>query len=72
MYKGKGPNMIAGKFDPHFPLKHAQKDVNLACALGEEVGQPLPEANATNEAFKSVLEAHGEEDFCSVIHAYKQ
>lgn len=27
MFKMKGPNMINDSFDPHFPLKHAQKDM---------------------------------------------
>jgi hypothetical protein len=27
MFKGKGPNMVQGNFAPHFPLKHAQKDL---------------------------------------------
>ena len=27
MFRGKGPLMIDQKFDPNFPLKHAQKDM---------------------------------------------
>ncbi len=27
MFRGKGPNIIKGVFDAHFPLKHAQKDM---------------------------------------------
>ena len=27
MFKLKGPNMVAGKYPPNFPLKHAQKDM---------------------------------------------
>ena len=27
MFKMKGPNMINDSFAPHFPLKHAQKDM---------------------------------------------
>lgn len=27
MFRMKGPNMAAGKFDTNFPLKHQQKDM---------------------------------------------
>ena len=27
MFRAKGPNMITGNYAPHFPLKHAQKDM---------------------------------------------
>jgi len=42
LWQGKGPNMVANTFSPQFPLKHQQKDVNLACDLGKEVGVALP------------------------------
>jgi 3-hydroxyisobutyrate dehydrogenase-like beta-hydroxyacid dehydrogenase len=29
--------MFAGDHVPNFPLKHAQKDMRLACALGRQV-----------------------------------
>jgi len=29
MFKMKGNNIINGKYDAHFPLKHAQKDMRL-------------------------------------------
>ena len=31
--------MVKGNFPTQFPLKHQQKDVKLACDLGDEVGQ---------------------------------
>ncbi len=67
MFKGKGPNMIAGKFDAHFPLKHAQKDMRLALAMASSVGLTLPTTEAANAQFESVLEAHGDEDFSALI-----
>lgn len=54
---------------PHFPLKHSQKDVNLACALGDEIGVEMPMAKAANNVFKKALEAHGDDDFSAVITA---
>ena len=41
--------MIKDKFDPAFPLKHQQKDMRLALALGDEVGVSMPIAAASNE-----------------------
>jgi len=72
MFKGKGPNMIKGEFPTQFPLKHQAKDVRLACALGKEVGQPLPVAEATSKIFEAALEADGEQDFSAVLNTVKK
>merc|ERR1712113_632392 len=63
MYGLKGPKMLAGDYAPNFPLKHQQKDVRLAIALGEQVGQAMPVAAAANETFKRAKSNMGEEDF---------
>ena len=52
MFALKGPAIMAHAYPPAFPLKHQQKDLRLALALGEQLGQPLPVAAAANEAFK--------------------
>ncbi|KAH7277986.1 hypothetical protein KP509_38G018500 [Ceratopteris richardii] len=52
MFKLKGPSMIKGQFNPAFPLKHQQKDMRLALALGDELSVSMPVAAASNEAFK--------------------
>lgn len=49
MFKLKGPSCIKGSFAPAFPLKHQQKDMRLALALGDEVAQTMPVAAAANE-----------------------
>lgn len=72
MYKGKGPNMVANTFSPQFPLKHQQKDVNLACDLGKEVGVALPMAEAANAVFKKAVPDHGDDDFCAVVTAVRK
>ncbi|KAK6163924.1 hypothetical protein DH2020_000788 [Rehmannia glutinosa] len=52
MFKMKGPSMIQSSYSPAFPLKHQQKDMRLALALGDENEVPMPVAAAANEAFK--------------------
>jgi len=69
MFKGKGPNMSKGAYAPHFPLKHAQKDMRLALAMGGDLGLPLPTTKAANEQFLSVLDSRGDEDFSAVYVA---
>ncbi|KAL6505827.1 putative oxidoreductase glyr1 [Orobanche hederae] len=54
MFKMKGPSMIQGSYPPAFPLKHQQKDMRLALALGDENSVAMPVAAAANEAFKKV------------------
>jgi len=71
MFKGKGPNMISSTFAPHFPLKHAQKDMRLALAMSAELGVQLPTTAAANEQFVSVLDSRGDEDFSAVYAATK-
>lgn len=41
--------ILNGKYDPHFPLQHQQKDLRLALQLGDKVEQPLYIAAAANE-----------------------
>lgn len=49
MFKLKGPSMIQSSYSPAFPLKHQQKDMRLALALGDENAVPMPVAAAANE-----------------------
>lgn len=55
MFAGKGPGILADSFPTAFPLKHQQKDLRLAVALGDELHQPLAVAAAVNEAFKRAI-----------------
>lgn len=41
--------MIQTNYPPAFPLKHQQKDMRLALALGDENSVPMPVAAAANE-----------------------
>jgi glyoxylate/succinic semialdehyde reductase len=70
MFKMKGAQIAQGTFDPAFPLKHMQKDLRLALALGDSLDQPLFSAAAANESFKKA-KALGlsDQDFCAVFRA---
>ncbi|HBG08081.1 MAG: 3-hydroxyisobutyrate dehydrogenase [Geobacteraceae bacterium GWC2_58_44] len=70
MFKMKGAQIAQGAFNPAFPLKHMQKDLRLAVALGDSLGQPLFTAAAANESFKRA-KALGlsDQDFCAVFRA---
>ncbi|WP_224961731.1 NAD(P)-dependent oxidoreductase [Geomonas subterranea] len=70
MFKLKGAQMTQGLFDPAFPLKHMQKDMRLAVALGDSLNQPLPSAAAANESFKRAKGMGlADRDFCAVLKA---
>jgi glyoxylate/succinic semialdehyde reductase len=67
MFKLKGPSMIKGEFPPAFPLKHQQKDLRLALALGDELSQTMPVAAAANELYKKGRDLGlGDKDFSAV------
>jgi 3-hydroxyisobutyrate dehydrogenase-like beta-hydroxyacid dehydrogenase len=67
MFKMKGAQIAQGSFDPAFPLKHMQKDLRLALALGDTLGQPLFCAAAANESFKRAKAAgFSDQDFSAV------
>ncbi|PRW60273.1 glyoxylate succinic semialdehyde reductase chloroplastic [Chlorella sorokiniana] len=70
MFALKGPSMIEGKYPPAFPLKHQQKDMRLALALGDEHAQQLPLAAAANELYKRARAAgYSDADFSAVMDA---
>ncbi|PNY12383.1 glyoxylate/succinic semialdehyde reductase 1-like protein, partial [Trifolium pratense] len=67
MFKLKGPTMLKNSYPPAFPLKHQQKDMRLALALGDENAVPMPVAAAANEAFKKARSMGlGDLDFSAV------
>ncbi|KAK9132616.1 hypothetical protein Scep_012144 [Stephania cephalantha] len=68
----KGPTMLKSNYSPAFPLKHQQKDMRLALALGEENGLAMPVAAAANEAFiRAKSLGLGDQDFSAVYEAVK-
>ena len=69
MFKMKGDNIVADKYDAHFPLKHAQKDIRLELALAEQNGVSMPVTTASNKSYESVLAEHGDKDFSAIMKA---
>jgi 3-hydroxyisobutyrate dehydrogenase/2-hydroxy-3-oxopropionate reductase len=72
MFKGKGAMLLADNYSTSFPLKHMQKDMRLAVALGDKLDQPLPTAATANEAFKQARkEGYADEDIAAVYKVVK-
>ncbi len=65
----KGPNMIISHdFSPHFPLKHAQKDLRQALARGDRLNLPMPVTAAANSLYILAKDmGFSDEDFSAVI-----
>ncbi|ALC14996.1 3-hydroxyisobutyrate dehydrogenase/ beta-hydroxyacid dehydrogenase [Desulfuromonas soudanensis] len=72
MFKGKGELIRRGEYPTAFPLKHMQKDLRLALALGDELAQPLHCAAAANEAFKRArARGWSEADFSALFEVIR-
>ncbi|MQL93003.1 hypothetical protein Taro_025633, partial [Colocasia esculenta] len=72
MFRMKGPAMIKSSHPPNFPLKHQQKDMRLALALGDEHAVAMPVAAAANESFKKARSSGlGDLDFSAVYEILK-
>lgn len=72
MFGLKGPCMQKRAYPTNFPLKHQQKDMRLAIALGDDKKVSLPLAAAANESYKRAMGAGlGDEDFCAVFDVTK-
>ncbi|KAJ4847447.1 putative oxidoreductase glyr1 [Turnera subulata] len=72
MFRGKGPAMLKSSHSPAFPLKHQQKDMRLALALGDENAVSMPVAAAANESFKKARSMGlGDLDFSAVYEILK-
>ena len=70
MFAGKGAMILQGEYPTSFPLQHMQKDLRLAIALGDKLGQPLSSAAAANETFKRARQRGlSDEDFAAVFKA---
>ncbi|XP_061349813.1 glyoxylate/succinic semialdehyde reductase 1-like isoform X2 [Gastrolobium bilobum] len=72
MFRLKGPTMLQNNYSPAFPLKHQQKDMRLALALGDDNAVSMPVAAAANEAFKKARSLGlGDLDFSAVHETLK-
>lgn len=64
---GKKEKVASGDFDPEFPLKWMQKDLQLASQCGYETGTPLPAVNTIKEVFASAKKSGlGDQDFSAI------
>lgn len=72
MFRLKGGLITKDVFTVAFPLKHMQKDLRLAVALGDQVNQPLCSASAANESFKRAkAQGLGDEDMSALYKAVR-
>lgn len=72
MFRAKGPMLLAGDYPTSFPLKHMQKDLRLALALGEKLDQNLALTAAGNELFKRArIAGQGDADIGAVFSAIR-
>jgi len=63
----KAPMMLAGKYDPSFPLRLMHKDLGLALELANQTGVPLPATAAAREIYNAVKGAATEDvDYAAV------
>ncbi len=71
MYNLKGPKMVVGNHAPNFPLKHAHKDMALACAMAKEAGVEYSVMDKAEELFRGAREDKdlnvADEDFSAVF-----
>jgi len=74
LLKLKGAKMLNGDHAPNFPLKHAEKDMRLACALGANVGVALPVAATADKAMKDAMRLGNlaDRDFSATFEAQKR
>ena len=54
-----GPEIVAGTYDPTFPLSHAAKDLRLAMEMADHVDADLPFMGAVADTYAAAEEAYG-------------
>lgn len=71
MFNLKGPKMVVGDHAPNFPLKHAHKDMALACDMAKGAGVEYSVMNTAEELFRNAREDAdlnvADEDFSAVF-----
>jgi len=74
MFSLKGPKIHAGDHAPHFPLKHARKDLLFGNALAKEVGTTTHMGSAAEQVIKASVdkdEGRLDQDFSALTLGYK-
>uniref|UniRef100_UPI00358E6849 cytokine-like nuclear factor N-PAC n=1 Tax=Myxine glutinosa TaxID=7769 RepID=UPI00358E6849 len=68
----KGQGILQGDYEPSSSLKHVQKDLRLAIAMGDSLHQQTPMAAAANEMFKKAKALdQSENDMAAVYRVYE-
>ncbi|XP_032826139.1 cytokine-like nuclear factor N-PAC isoform X9 [Petromyzon marinus] len=68
----KGLGILQGDYEPNSSLKHVQKDLRLAIAMGDMLHQQTPVAAAANEMFKKAKSLdQSENDMAAVYRVYE-
>ena len=71
MYNLKGPKMIVKDHSPNFPLKHAHKDMALACDMAKAAGVEYSVMDQAEKVFRAAREDSdlnvADEDFSAVF-----
>jgi 3-hydroxyisobutyrate dehydrogenase-like beta-hydroxyacid dehydrogenase len=71
MFNLKGPKMIIKDHAPNFPLKHAHKDMALACDMAKSAGVEYSVMEQAEKIFRSAREDSdlnvADEDFSAVF-----
>jgi 3-hydroxyisobutyrate dehydrogenase-like beta-hydroxyacid dehydrogenase len=71
MFNLKGPKMIAKDHSPNFPLKHAHKDMALACEMAKEASTEYSVMESAEKLFRGAREDTdlnvADEDFSAVF-----
>ena len=68
MYNLKGPKMIVKDHAPNFPLKHAHKDMALACDLAKSAGVEYSVMDTAEKLFRTARDDDlGDQDFSAVF-----
>jgi 3-hydroxyisobutyrate dehydrogenase-like beta-hydroxyacid dehydrogenase len=71
MFALKGPKMIAGDHAPHFPLKHAHKDMALASDMAQAAGVEFSVTNSAEQLFRTARDDAdlnvADQDFSAIV-----
>ena len=73
MYNLKGPKMVKKDHDPNFPLKHAHKDMALACDMAKSAGVEYSVMETAEKLFRGARDDNdlnlGDLDFSAVFES---
>jgi 3-hydroxyisobutyrate dehydrogenase-like beta-hydroxyacid dehydrogenase len=76
MYAMKGPKMVTKDHSPNFPLKHAHKDMALACEMAKEAAVEFSVISQAEKLFRDAKDDQNlmlaDEDFSAIFEEIHQ